>query len=393
MPRARTPVNPVVIATLEALPYALVPLALAWRARGSPQLADFPASAPHDAPLVTVVIPARNEAANIVPCLRSVLATTYPALEVVVVDDHSEDGTGGLAREVAAGDARVRVVDNPLLPAGWFGKQWACATGAAAARGALLCFTDADTRHAPELLARAVNALRAREAAMVSVGGRQELVGFWERAVQPQVFALLLARYGSAERVNRSPRVYDKIANGQFILTTRAAYDAVGGHAAVRDKVAEDLMLAQRYFAAGKRVVLVEGLDQLATRMYQSLGDIVRGWMKNIYAGSIHALPPVRAARALHPLLLLAAPAFLLLPPAVLLLAALGVGDRASHLAAAIAAGLTLAWWALVYAVIGLSPLYALAYPLGSAVLLYIMVAAIARGPRVAWKGREYVTT
>jgi chlorobactene glucosyltransferase len=192
--------------------------------------------------------------------------------------------------------------------------------------------------------------------------------------------------------VNRSPRVYDKIANGQFILTRRDAYAAVGGHAAVRDTVAEDLMLAQRYFAAGRRVVLVEGLDQLATRMYTSLPELVRGWMKNIYAGSVHALPPSRAVRALHPLLVLAAPILSLLPIVVLVLGALGVGDRVTPLAAALAVAFSLVWWAVVYLAIGLSPVYALAYPLGSAVLLYICVRAVARGRRVVWKGREYVT-
>src|SRR6185437_14783611 len=119
------------------------------------------------APLVSVIIPARNEARNIERCVRSVLASTYPSLEVIVVDDHSTDATGSIARAMAAHDSRLVVIDAPDLPAGWFGKQWACATGARAARGQLLVFTDADTRHAPDLLSRAVNALRDRDASLL----------------------------------------------------------------------------------------------------------------------------------------------------------------------------------------------------------------------------------
>src|SRR5215211_3229915 len=174
---------------LTTSPWVLFPLLTLWRARGSRSLGEEPAEAPADAPLVSVVIPARNERRNIGRCLTSVLAARYPRLEVVVVDDHSDDGTGDAAR--ALGDPRLRVLENPPLPDGWMGKQWACATGAAAARGEVICFADADTAHAPDLLPRAVHAMRARRADMLSVIGSQEMGTFWERVVQPQVFAVL----------------------------------------------------------------------------------------------------------------------------------------------------------------------------------------------------------
>ena len=135
--------------------WLVAPLVVAWRMRGSRSLDDEPLDVSADASLVSVIVPARDEARNIERCVRSVLGARYPALEVIVVDDHSADGTGDIARRVAAGDPRLRVVDNPPLPAGWMGKQWACATGAAHARGALLGFADADTTHAPDLLPRA----------------------------------------------------------------------------------------------------------------------------------------------------------------------------------------------------------------------------------------------
>jgi chlorobactene glucosyltransferase len=374
-----------------ALPWIIAPLVVAWRARQAQHLRDFSAKAPSDAPLLSVVIPARDEARNIEACVRSVLGATYPGLEVVVVDDASGDGTGDIARTLATEDSRVRVVQTASLPAGWFGKPWACATGAAAARGALLCFTDADTRHAPDLVVRAVHAMRARAADLLSVAGHQELGSFWERVIQPQVFTMITMRYGGPELVNRSRRVYDKIANGQFILVTREAYDAVGGHAAVRDKVAEDLMIAQRFFAARRRVVLVVGADQLTTRMYTSLAELVRGWRKNIFAGSGDSLPPVAAVRALLPLLLLLAPVVTLAPVAALV-AGLVTSSAPAILFGAIATAASLVWWAFVYRSMRLSPFYALAFPLGAVVLLYIIGTAVLRGRRVMWKGREYVS-
>jgi chlorobactene glucosyltransferase len=374
-----------------AWPWLALPLVTAWRVRGSRSLDDESDALPDDAPLVSVVIPARNERANIERCLRSVLASRYAPLEVIVVDDHSDDGTGDLARAIASHDPRLRVVENPALPDGWMGKQWACATGARQARGAIVCFADADTTHAPDLLPRAVAAMRSRHADLLSVAGRQELGTFWERVVQPQVFAVLASRYGGTESVNRSPRVSDKIANGQCLLVRRSTYETLGGHALVRDSVAEDLMLAQRFFAAGKTVTLVLGTEQLATRMYTSLREIVRGWRKNIFAGGREAVPGGALGRAVFPLLLISPPLMMLAPPVLLALGALGLAPASLVPWTAVATVASLLWWTLVYRAFGLSILYALTYPLGAAVLLGISVQAIVRGSRVAWKGREYV--
>jgi hypothetical protein len=373
-------------------PWVVFPLVVFWRARGSRSLAEESPEPPARPPLVSVVVPARDERRNIEACLTSVLSSTYPALEVVVVDDHSADGTGALARAVAARDPRVRVVESPPLPPGWFGKQWACATGVRAARGEILLFTDADTRHASDLVTRSVNALCSRQADLLSVIGRQELGSFWERVVQPQVLVVIAGRYGSTERVNRSPRAADKIANGQCLFVRRPAYDAAGGHAAVRDSVAEDLMLAKRMFEAGGRVSLVLGADQLSTRMYTSLGELIRGWRKNVFAGGREAMPGGAVGRAIFPLLLLLPPLFGLWPLFVLAAAALGLAAPAATMAAAVAAVLMVVWWGIVYRQAELPAWYALTYPLGSAVLLAIVVQAIARGRRVEWKGREYVS-
>lgn len=378
---------------LLALPWLAAPLVLAWRMRQSRTLDDEPATIPAAAPLVSVVIPARDEAATIERCARSALASAWPRLEVLVVDDHSADGTGAIARRIAAEDPRLRVVEPGDLPAGWFGKPWACQAGFDASRGELVLFVDADTRQAPDLVPRAVHAMRSRDAGLLSVDADQELGGFWEKVVQPQVFGLLWARFGGTEVVNRSTSVHDKIANGQCILVRRDAYEAVGGHRAVRGEVAEDLMLAQRFFLAGRRPALVLGAGRIHTRMYTSLPGLVRGWTKNVYAGGRDAMPGGRIGRALFPLALLV-PVLLLLAPPVALMLSLVSGGVDSTLArwATIATAASLVWWAFVCVRLRLAPLWALLYPLGAGVVLWIMLRAIGRGRRVGWKGREYVT-
>ena len=381
---------PSLVPLLLTAPWVLGPIVTIVRAQFSRSLDEEPTEPPRDVPLVSIVIPARNEAHNIRRCVESALASSYPRLEVIVVDDHSTDGTGEIVAAMAARDARLRVLIPDPLPADWFGKQWACAAGAATARGELLGFFDADTWQAPELVTRVVHAMTSRRSDLLSVAGTQELGSFWERMVQPQIFTIMLQRFGGTELVNRSRYASQKIANGQCLWVRRAAYDEMGGHAAVRHEVAEDLALAQHFFRAGRTVSLVLGLDQLSTRMYTSFAELVEGWGKNIYAGGRKAMPLGAVGRAIYPFLLLTPALFGLVPPIVLLLALLGVVGPAALLWSSIATGANLVWWLLVYAWLRLSPMYALLHPLGSAAVLYIALFAIARGRRVRWKEREY---
>ena len=372
-------------------PWIVPPLITYIRLRHSRSLDDESDIAPDNPQLVTVIVPARDEAMNIARCVTSILSTNYPHLEVIVVDDSSTDGTADVARRAAGSDARFRVVRNAPLPEGWFGKQWACATGAKIARGEILQFTDADTVHARDLVTRSINAMQRTAADLFSIAGRQELGGFWEKVVQPQMFTVLSMRYGGTESVNQSPRVGNKIANGQCIFVRRASYDAIGGHGSVRSSVAEDLLLAQRFFAARKRVVLMLGVKQLSTRMYASLREIVTGWRKNVFAGGLDAVPFGKVGQSILPLALLLPPLLELLPPLAFLLWALGVGTGSDTILwALISCTATLSWWIVAYVTIEENPLYALAYPLGALVLLYIFVTAVIRGRRVTWKGRTY---
>jgi chlorobactene glucosyltransferase len=371
-----------------AVPWVLVPLAVLWRLRGTRFLDEYSASAPDDAPLVSIVVPARDEARNIEPCLRSILASTWPAFEVIVVDDHSTDDTGTIARRVAAGDARVHVLDAPSLPDGWFGKQWACHNGSLACRGAFLLFTDADTRHGPALLALSMDAARERGADLLSVGGAQVMDTFWERLLQPHIFGLLIARYGNSERMSRSTNPLDKIANGQFLLARRTTYDACGGHAAVRSHVAEDLRMAQEWTRLGYSVQLLAGDAHLATRMYHGLSELMRGWGKNIYAAGKDTLPlrfpGRRVLRVVYP-----APALWELAPALVALAALaGFASPAAGAWGAVAYAASTLFWVVVHSVMGAPRRYAPLHPLAAAVVFVMLARAAWAGDRVEWKGR-----
>jgi hypothetical protein len=167
------------------------------------------------------------------------------------------------------------------LPSGWTGKSFALASGVAVARGRWICFTDADTVHAPESIARAVGFAEAHGIALLSLTSRQLTGSVWERVVQPVVFGLLDQWFPLA-RVN-DPASPLAAANGIFILVERDTYEAIGGHRAVAGEVLEDVALAQRVKASGGRIAFVDGADLVAARMYTSLAEIQRGWTKNLY--------------------------------------------------------------------------------------------------------------
>lgn len=376
---------------VSTLPWVLLPMIGVMRASRSRSLDDESATAPVPTPHVSVIIPARNERRNIERCLRSVLLSTYPALDVVVVDDDSDDGTGDVARAVATTDHRVRVIEASPLAPGWFGKQWACAAGSAVASGAILLFTDADTTHGTELIARAVNAMRRRGADLLSIAGSQEMHGFWERVIQPQMFGMLSLRYGGTEAVSNARRAEDVIANGQCIFVRRDAYESVGGHASVRDKVAEDLALAQLFYRSGMRVTLIAGVNQLSTRMYSSLAELVHGWQKNVYAGGRDAVVGGRIGRLLFPVLLVAAPLVALAPVAAVPIALVGWLSTSWLVWGVISVLATVCWWSLIYGALQQPRWYALLSPLGAAAFLYIVIGALAHGSRVGWKGRKYI--
>lgn len=372
---------------LLATPWMAILALLAWRVR-LPR--EVPEPRPGSGPPVSVVVPARNEAANIGVCVASLVASRYPDFEVIVVDDRSEDGTGALARAAGPGRARrFEVLEGEELPPGWLGKPWACWQGARAAGGALLLFTDADTVHGPELLGRAVAALEEDAADLVTLAGRQRMETFWERMVQPHIFMTMLFRFHDVERWVRRGRWRDAIANGQFLLFRREAYDALGGHEVLKGEVVEDLAFAQRTVRRGLRLSLRTAEPHLVTRMYRSLSELIEGWTKNIVNGAVQSMPP-----ALRPFVapgaILTSFALWLGPPLALTAALVGAGGPALLIWSATAVGLSLVIWTAFTLRMGTPFWYGLLYPIGAVVVVYVFLRAWTRGRRVEWKGRSY---
>jgi glycosyltransferase involved in cell wall biosynthesis len=245
---------------------------------------DSPRYAGPEFPLVSAIIPAKDEEANIEACVRSVARLDYPDLEILIVNDRSTDRTEAIARGLAAGDARIRVVTIDELPAGWTGKTHALDRGALLARGRFFLFVDADTTHAPESLSIMMEFGRSHHAALVTLLPELRCETFWEQVVQP-VAAITLMQSFPLHSVH-DPRSRLAFANGQYILIERSAYAAAGGHRSVRDRFVEDIALAQRVKSLGLliRVGLVEGI--VSCRMYSSLRQLMRGWSRILYAAS-----------------------------------------------------------------------------------------------------------
>lgn len=233
-------------------------------------------------PPVSVLLPARDEAARIGPALRAVLAQEGVTFEVLVLDDGSRDGTATVARHVAGGDARVRIMRGEPLPAGWLGKPHACAQLAAAAGGDVLVFLDADVRLEPGGLAATVDLLQRSDADMVSPYPRQVADSPAERLMQPllQWSWLTFLPLRLAERLG-APTL--AAANGQLLACRAGAYRAVGGHGAVRDQVIEDVALARCFKRAGFTVALADGTRIATCRMYHGWAEVREGYAKSLW--------------------------------------------------------------------------------------------------------------
>ncbi len=342
-----------------------------------------------DLPSVSVVIPARNEEANIGACLASLASQDYGPFEILVVDDQSKDGTAGIVREAPLGNAReLRLIPGEPLPEGWFGKPWACAQGAAQAQGGLLLFTDADTIHAPTLLTRAVAGMEEEEADALTLVGRQIMGSFWEQLLQPQFFMLLAFRFPRTGTPKRPDQWRHAIANGQYLLFRRDVYQELGGHGAVKGEVVEDMRLAQLLTRGSWRLAVRRG-DGLHTRMYRSLGHLVEGWSKNVATGTLQTTPGWLLPLIL-PIALFTGAALWLLPPGVLAWAVATGSGGTPLLWSLFVTGFGVVFWGIASAVMRGNPFYGFLFPLGSVLAGYIFVKSWVGGSRIRWKGRSY---
>jgi len=344
---------------------------------------------PADGPRVAIIVPARDESANIGACLAALLAQDYPRLAIVVVDDESTDDTAAIVRRLGTQDRRIVLMQSPPLPPGWTGKVNACAAGARAVADAAewLCFVDADIRAQPALIASAIGAASREAIDLLTLAPRQELQSFAERLVLPCGFYLLsfsqnLARMQAADSD-------DAAATGQFMLIRRAAYEDVGGHAAVSRSIVEDLDLARLMKRRGHRVLMQDATALMSVRTYTDWATLWPGLARtlvDLLGGPTATLVTTAAGVTL-------AWAIVLIP--AFDLAGCAAGTQNACLAAvpalvgaAAAFGLHLAGAA--YFRIPL--IYGLLFPLGYTAGAVIALDGLRRrtSGRVRWKGRIY---
>jgi chlorobactene glucosyltransferase len=340
---------------------------------------------PISLPRVSVVIPARDEAADIERTVRSHLAQDYPDLRVVVVDDRSSDGTGEIVAAIAREDPRVTLVRASEPPGGWLGKPHALWLGARAADGEWILFADADVRYHPRALSEAVALMEDRSLDLLAFFPRLEARGFWENVLMPYLAVAVFLGLGFLARVRRCPIA---MGAGAGNLIRRRTYDAVGGHEALRDSVVDDVRLAGTVKRAGFRVAAFRAEDRVFVRMYEGFGGVWDGFTKNVawvYSGFGGVL-----LFGLTVLLL----AVSIAPAVVLVLAAVGAAIPARDvvLAAAVFASSILVRSTLAMA-LG-SPLWpALTHPIMTAVWAGLMGRSLFQRfirRRLTWRGREY---
>lgn len=233
---------------------------------------------------ISVLIPARDEERNLGDCLAAVSTQGPIVREILIYDDHSTDHTSRIIAESASADERIRKLHPEPLPAGWGGKNFACAQLASAAQGEWLLFLDADAQLAEEAAARMLGEARRRKLTLLSCWPALNLSSFWEQMLLPMLNFLVFTLYPAPLSSRRADPSLG-LAHGACLLVRRDSYFAVGGHAAVRDAITEDIRLAQLWREQAGRGLCLDGTGTVTVRMYRSLSEIWRGFQKNFFPG------------------------------------------------------------------------------------------------------------
>ena len=384
---------------------------------------------PDSNPVVSIIVPARNEEANLAGCLKSLVTQTGIRFGIIVVDDDSTDRTAEIARSFATrkpetrgpsdhardeherddhtregtasavpqdspSDDRgfspaVRVIPAGPLPENWTGKNNAMSAGAKAAntntntKAKWLLFTDADTVHQPGSLARAVAEAEQHGAALLSYSPAQEVHGFWEKAVMPVIFAELATTY-PPQAVN-DPASPIAAANGQYLMISREAYDAVGGHTTISADLLEDVALARLIKRAGRKIFFRYAPDAVRTRMYRSFAQLREGWTKNLAL----LFPRPRGLAVLR-----MAEFALIAGNLVTAIWAKFSGRPNLALQTALLTIILSGWFAMRIRKAHFSTFSNLLAILGLPMFSYLLLqsASLHRNTGVAWKGREYAS-
>jgi len=276
-------------------------------------------------PLISVLIPARNEADNISRCLKSLLKQEYTNLEIIVLNDNSKDETGKIVKEFVKKDSRVRLLEGKPLEDGWTGKNFASHQLSKLASGDYFVFTDADTFHFPKSISSAFAALINTKIDALSVYPRQLMVTFWERMTVP-IINIALQCFIPFILIKKSKNPLFSTALGQFMMFRREAYEASGGYESIKGHLVDDIQMSKRVKKSGYKFMVFDGKNVIFCRMYKNIKGVVIGLTKSIYPafnGNILALfsfTGILSASLLFPFVLLPLGAFLFDWPAVIIM-------------------------------------------------------------------------
>jgi hypothetical protein len=344
-----------------------------------PYLAQTPPVADADAPSISLIFAARDEAEKLGDALATMLAQDYPRYEVIAVNDRSQDATSEIMHEFARANPRLKVIDIAELPAGWLGKPYALTQGAQQANGEWLVFTDADVHFAPDVLRRAVRMAVERKWDHLALFSGFDLTGFWE--ITTITFFCVGFIFGNEPWNAANPRSGRYIGIGAFQMLRRPVYDAIGGYGALAMEVIEDMKVGKLVKRGGFRSGLGIAMESVRLRWYSGAGNIVRGLTKNMFAAIGFSLPLAVGSIALT-LMMSVAP-----------FAGVIFANGWARVFAGIAALTALAFHAGVAWRAKVSPWYALTHPLGASLFAYIIarsaVVTLARGG-IVWRGTFY---
>jgi chlorobactene glucosyltransferase len=342
---------------------------------------------PEPAPLISVLIPARNEEANIGACLDSLRKQDYPYFEILVLDDSSTDGTAEVVARLASEDQRVKLLKGQPLPPGWAGKPFACHQLAQEARGSWLLFTDADTLHAPSVLRSVLGVALESDAALISGFPYQRTTSIWQKMAIPILFYFMLLSWMPFWWMQRSRRTLPSVAIGQFLFFSAREYRAIGGHEAVKSRILEDVWLGMEMARHHYKQVTLDLSKLVSCHMYTGFGPMWDGITRWLYM--------ISSVSTLAFLVIMATVLLLFLAPFLWLIYGLLLAQPA------------LAWQVLVIlqvAIVFLSRFFAgrrfsqsktsiILHPVGVVFLLLVGFYATyqhLRGGGVKWKGRVY---
>jgi len=349
------------------------------------------AGLPADPPLVSVLVPARNEEENIGNCLASILRQDYPNFEAIVLDDNSSDRTAEIVSEIAEKDSRVHLIRGRLLPDGWAGKCFACHQLSQNARGSWLLFIDADTVSQPHMIRSTLQLAVSNRAAMLSGFPRQRVSGITQKIVIPILFYFLVMSWFPLWLFHSWKKPGPTLAIGQFLLFRREDYMMIGGHESVKSRIMEDVWFGIEMHRHGGRLLSVNLSGVLTTKMYSSMSQMAEGCIKWFY--SVAAISPLALIG-----LSLTAYIFFLAP---------FYWALARPLNALVSAGLVMDWGIIVLVQVAVILLIRLItdiyfrgskisfffHPLGMAFLILAVIigaSRVALGAGVAWKDRVY---